>query len=1309
MNSIAFRRLGLCCVGLALMVAQVEGQPFVHTQPAGPITANAATLKGMVLPNGLPTVAWFEWSTNGGGIQTTLPVTVGDGTGVVAFSAALQNLPAYAVCRCEALASNAAGVARGPTQVFTLGGKVVPWGSTGAGQLEAPSAADFVAVSAGASNSFALRNNGTVMGWGTNRAGALNIPAGLSNVVQISTRDHGTLALTASGGVVAWGAAVSPPPDLTNAIAVACGSAHGVALSAEGNLRTWGADYFVTNMPVPLSNVVAISAGVAHSLVLTANGQVAVFGRTPSGLANIPSGLGGVIAVACGSYHNLTLLTNGTVVAWGDNSSGQAAVPAGLSNVVAIAGGERHSLAVKADGTVVTWGGNLSGQRNPPDWLASALSPAAGVTHSLVLRSLMPEEMQLQVFTQTAWSVGTNALALRGFVRPGGKPTQAWFEWSTNGGLAQVTAPVGVGDGVNVVPMNQALASIPAHAVCRFQAVASNATGVARGSAQVVVLGGKVVPWGASGTDQINGPTTADFVAISAGASNNFALRSDGTVAGWGTNRLGALNIPPGLSNVVAISTRDSASLALSADGRVLAWGTAPASPSIPGNLVAIAAGSSHALALTTDGRVIAWGGNGYGQANVPPWLDNVVAIAAGGLHSMALTISGKAFAWGSNLSGQTNVPRQLDHVIGIAAGTNHSLALRANGLVVSWGSNTSGQTNVPAGLSNVTAIAAGDAHSLAVKADGSVVGWGSNGSKQLAVPGWLSGVATVAAGKNHSLALRAATDDDFRPQVFTQPSWAVGTNGATLNGAVLPQGLPTTVWLEWGNDASFGQVTSPTNLAGTAALTRVSMPIAGLQPHADYSCRIVASNSAGLTLGMPRRFTTGRKVTAWGTNFTGELFPPVGLTDLVAVSAAATHALAVRANGTVAVWGKHYPNYDAQPPADLTGVVAVAGGLDHSLALKADGTVRAWGLDKYSWSSVTNVPAAVTNITAIAARKDYCLALKADGTVLAWGFPSFYNETKVPAGLSNVVEISAGENHGLALRIDGTVVGWGDYLVPSGLIGVASVGAGAWGDSYAALTNGTVVAWTMPKAPAGLTNVAAVQGGYRDVLALLNDGSLVGWRTPAAVNPAYPAPTGLSNVVAIASGGEFLLALGPNVPPYANSFSTNGPANSDCVVTLAAGDPNGDPVTSRLVSLPSRGALYQFTDAGRGAPITSPGTPVNDSQLRVIFAPPAGEFGMSYDAFTYLANDGEFDSPPGTATVNIVPRPVLGLLSASPNGSVSLGFAGLTNATYRIWASTNLTTWTPLGAATQATPGWFQFTNNSAPLARRFHRVSCP
>jgi alpha-tubulin suppressor-like RCC1 family protein len=245
-------------------------------------------------------------------------------------------------------------------------------------------------------------------------------------------------------------------------------------------------------------------------------------------------------------------------------------------------------------------------------------------------------------------------------------------------------------------------------------------------------------------------------------------------------------------------------------------------------------------------------------------------------------------------------------------------------------------------------------------------------------------------------------------------------------------------------------------------------------------------------------------------------------------------------AGGSVAAWGAYYDlTFGAEQyrpmyvPAGLTNVIGISGGYNHAAALKADGTVAAWG---WNGNNQLTVPTNVTNIVAVSAGWGFTLALKSDSTVVGWGTFSGTGPM-VPPGLTNVAAIAAGGLTGLAfgsaLKTDGTVTTWGGGLYgppvpPAGLSNVVSVSAG-YRHVLALRIDGSVVAWGVNGAgettniPAGLTRVVEVAAGSSHSLALRTDGTVVGW--PSGLSAAN-VPVGLSNVVSIAAGYFHSMAI---------------------------------------------------------------------------------------------------------------------------------------------------------------------------------------
>lgn len=148
--------------------------------------------------------------------------------------------------------------------------------------------------------------------------------------------------------------------------------------------------------------------------------------------------------------------------------------------------------------------------------------------------------------------------------------------------------------------------------------------------------------------------------------------------------------------------------------------------------------------------------------------------------------------------------------------------------------------------------------------------------------------------------------------------------------------------------------------------------------------------------------------------------------------------------------------------------------------------------------------------------------------------------------------------------------------------------------------------------------------GGERFITATatkLSPGSESGFATP----PGTPLGT-----------SEFALARAVNTEPTSTNVTASGPEDTLITVQLSASDPDaGNVIGFRITSLPARGQLLQFASQ---TPIVSANTVVSDSQGRVLFRPAANEFGSNYAAFGYVANDGELDSSPSTATVSVTP-----------------------------------------------------------------------
>jgi alpha-tubulin suppressor-like RCC1 family protein len=331
----------------------------------------------------------------------------------------------------------------------------------------------------------------------------------------------------------------------------------------------------------------SLTAGDNHSLALKSDGSLLAWGNNGDAQLGdgttvnrwIPVAVTGtrdIVAVSAGAFHSLALKSDGTLLAWGSNQYGQLgdgttinrslpiAVPQ-ISNIVAIAAGSTHSLALKSDGSLLSWGSNGIGQlgdgtainRLTPVLVLDAndiVAVAASGGYSLALKS-----------DGTVLSWGSNSSGQLG-----------------DGTTKYRSTPVRIPN----------LSSIVA---------------VAAGSAHALALrsNGALMSWGYNYYGQLgNGINSADFrqltpsvvsntnqiVAIAAGNFHSLALKTDGTLLAWGSNKVGQLGDATYINRSVPVAVVAAR------------------------NVVAIAARGGHGLFLKSDGTLISTGLNDFGQ-----------------------------------------------------------------------------------------------------------------------------------------------------------------------------------------------------------------------------------------------------------------------------------------------------------------------------------------------------------------------------------------------------------------------------------------------------------------------------------------------------------------------------------------------------------------------------------------------------------------------------------------------------------------------------------------------------------------------
>jgi alpha-tubulin suppressor-like RCC1 family protein len=857
---------------------------------------------------------------------------------------------------------------------------------------------------------------------------------------------------------------------------------------------------------------------------------------------------------------------------------------------------------------------------------------------------------------------------------------------------------------------------------------------------------GTVVAWGGNSDGQTNVPAgLTNVVAIAAGGYHSLALNAKGTVTAWGYNVYGQTNVPAGLTNVVGVAAGYGHSLALLANGTVAAWGDNVFGqtnvPSSLSNVTAIAAGEYDSIALKASGSswanpipVSRWAADSLSVNNgssISNWTDSI-----GGASATQTAADNQPQLYTNVLNGHNTVrfSSAASQYLTVAA-TNSAISGAWDFTIVvvfrtSTPGNSSSSFYENTGLLGADVPGITQDWSLVLNGNelGAGLGAGSGCSADFSLYG-----GNVTDGNPH-IGAYVRSGNIIRLYVdgmIVAEATALCT--ATRVSCPFEIGAMTTAPYFFNGDIAEVQLYNQAlNSMEMATLNQVLATTYGMAGTAGAPLsRWVADSLSG---------NNGSSISNWTDSVGGEnaiqtvagnqpeLYTNVlNGHNTVRFSSAADQYLTVSAadsaiSGTgnftiIVVFRTSTAGNSSSDFYDDTGLLgADVPGVTGDWSFVINGSQLGAGLGAGADGCSSDFSLYGGNVTdgnphiGIYERSADNITLYVDGTIVA-SQSGLCTDARVdcPFDIGSMTGPQYFYNGDIAeIRI------YNRALAPFEITGVDEILSAAYGIGG---TAGTVVAWGsnssgQTNVPVNLTNVLAITSGSQSLfnLALEANGTVMGWGNSSQGQTNVSAT--LTNVTAIAAGQSFGLAIGSQAP-FANNVTASGYVNHDLTFALSGGDPDGNPLSFYVASLPSAGALYQYSSGSRGSPITSPNTAVADPSGQLIFAPANGGTGSPYADFSFMASDPFYNSATAQVTINIgLPAgPQFdNVLWNSVNENFTLNFLGSSNATYSVWSSTNLFNWIDIGTAVEAQPGLYQLIDSTVTNSpQRFYRLSAP
>ena len=355
----------------------------------------------------------------------------------------------------------------------------------------------------------------------------------------------------------------------------------------------------------------------------------------------------------------------------------------------------------------------------------------------------------------------------------------------------------------------------------------------------------------------------------------------------------------------------------------------------------------------------------------------------------------------------------------------------------------------------------------FAIKPNGSLWSWGDNrggvvGDGTATKYGWHHYIETRLIKPFPHKVVRVMEDNDRHSPVEVM-SDVIAISSSANGGFAMAIKNDKSLWA-WGNNwgGVLGDGTSTKIASGDSQFLIIEKDNNRHSPIKILDDVISVSTGAGNTMAIK----TDGSLWLWGGNFYGQLGngefvpktpeelasmkmpkPEKLMDDVIAVSAE-SHSAAVKADGSLWLWGSNFigqigdnTTTDRHIPVKIMDdVIAVSSGMFYTTAIKADNTLWAWGGNQYGQlgdgtKRGRKAPVKIMDdVIQVSAGESHTMAIKKDGSLWAWGVNSNgqLGATKIPKQsiptkiMDDAAYVSAGSGHTMAIKKDGSLWAWG-------------------------------------------------------------------------------------------------------------------------------------------------------------------------------------------------------------------------------------------------------------------------------------------